>query len=208
MVLHAAATAVAVLLKLFHFFVFFFLLQAGHAFALALTSEGEVLGWGRNDQGQLGLGGGLTMDVYAAEVLPRTIDALVDEKVRQKTRLSDPLSTFFFFLNGKYSFLCVCFFFLFDVYFIKTRQRSIDSVGCARCGAVFEHMEQRRVCCRGCKAVGLWVRRAGGCWHTGLVRLGGSAAVRCCLCRTALLVGGLASWKGLATCCWRVRKVG
>ncbi|CAN0259353.1 unnamed protein product, partial [Ectocarpus fasciculatus] len=55
--------------------------QAGHAFALALTSEGEVLGWGRNDQGQLGLGGGLTMDVYAAEVLPRTIDALVDEKV-------------------------------------------------------------------------------------------------------------------------------
>ena len=35
--------------------------QAGHAFCLALTSEGEVLGWGRNDQGQLGLGGGLTM---------------------------------------------------------------------------------------------------------------------------------------------------
>eukprot|EP00752_Nemacystus_decipiens_P006950 g6237.t1 len=55
--------------------------QAGHAFCLALTSEGEVLGWGRNDQGQLGLGGGLTMDVYAAEVLPRTIDALLGEKV-------------------------------------------------------------------------------------------------------------------------------
>lgn len=48
---------------------------------MALSSEGEVFGWGRNDQGQLGLGGGLTMDVYAAEVLPRTIDALSGEKV-------------------------------------------------------------------------------------------------------------------------------
>ncbi|CAN0365352.1 unnamed protein product, partial [Laminaria digitata] len=55
--------------------------QAGHAFSLALTSEGEVFGWGRNDQGQLGLGGGLTMDVYAAEVLPRSIEALAGEKV-------------------------------------------------------------------------------------------------------------------------------
>ncbi|CAM9729691.1 unnamed protein product [Ascophyllum nodosum] len=55
--------------------------QAGHAFALALTSEGEVFSWGRNDHGQLGLGGGLTMDVYAAEILPRSIDALANEKV-------------------------------------------------------------------------------------------------------------------------------
>ena len=40
-----------------------------------------MFGWGRNDQGQLGLGGGLTMDVYAAEVLPRSIEALAGEKV-------------------------------------------------------------------------------------------------------------------------------
>lgn len=68
--------------------------QAGHAFSLALTSEGEVFGWGRNDQGQLGLGGGLTMDVYAAEVLPRTIDALIGEKVTpQVMRLIVPTGT-------------------------------------------------------------------------------------------------------------------
>lgn len=61
--------------------------QAGHAFALALSSEGEVFGWGRNDHGQLGLGGGLTMDVYAAEVLPRPIDALAGEKVQRDRRI-------------------------------------------------------------------------------------------------------------------------
>lgn len=55
--------------------------QAGHAFSLALTSEGEVYGWGRNDAGQLGLGGGLTMDVYAMENDPRLVELLAGEKV-------------------------------------------------------------------------------------------------------------------------------
>lgn len=49
-----------------------------------------MFGWGRNDQGQLGLGGGLTMDVYAAEVLPRSIEALAGEKVLDRA-LNDTL---------------------------------------------------------------------------------------------------------------------
>jgi alpha-tubulin suppressor-like RCC1 family protein len=48
-------------------------LSVGHAFTLALASSGELYGWGRNDAGQLGLGGGLSMDVYAMENLPRQV---------------------------------------------------------------------------------------------------------------------------------------
>eukprot|EP00953_Heterococcus_sp_UTEX-ZZ885_P013031 7448-Heterococcus_DN1.PRE.1 len=46
-------------------------LSVGTAFTLALTDAGELYGWGRNDAGQLGLGGGMAMDVYAMENLPR-----------------------------------------------------------------------------------------------------------------------------------------
>jgi alpha-tubulin suppressor-like RCC1 family protein len=49
-------------------------LDAGSAFTVALDDAGLVHVWGRNDQGQLGLGGGLAMDVYALEDLPRPID--------------------------------------------------------------------------------------------------------------------------------------
>ncbi|KAG5187127.1 putative regulator of chromosome condensation like protein [Tribonema minus] len=48
-------------------------LSVGHAFTLALASTGELYGWGRNDAGQLGLGGGFSMDVYAMENLPRQV---------------------------------------------------------------------------------------------------------------------------------------
>jgi len=47
---------------------------AGHAFNLVLTDQGEVYCWGKNDQGQLGLGGGLAMDVYSMENFPRLIE--------------------------------------------------------------------------------------------------------------------------------------
>jgi Regulator of chromosome condensation (RCC1) repeat len=48
-------------------------LSVGTAFTLALTDAGELYGWGRNDAGQLGLGGGMAMDVYAMENLPRQV---------------------------------------------------------------------------------------------------------------------------------------
>jgi len=49
-------------------------LEAGAAFSVARTSGNDVFVWGRNDQGQLGLGGGLAMDVYAMEDTPRTVE--------------------------------------------------------------------------------------------------------------------------------------
>lgn len=51
-------------------------IASGHAFNLVLTSEGKVFTWGRNEQGQLGLGGGISMDVYSMEALPLIIEAL------------------------------------------------------------------------------------------------------------------------------------
>ncbi|CAM9722267.1 unnamed protein product [Discosporangium mesarthrocarpum] len=56
-------------------------IQVGHAFTLALSSDGELFVWGRNDAGQLGLGGGLSMDVYAMEDLPKPLEGLAEEKV-------------------------------------------------------------------------------------------------------------------------------
>ncbi|CAM9836171.1 unnamed protein product [Chrysoparadoxa australica] len=45
-------------------------ISVGNAFTLALSEEGELYCWGRNDTGQLGQGGGLSMDVYCFEDLP------------------------------------------------------------------------------------------------------------------------------------------
>mmetsp|Transcript_13955 Transcript_13955/g.20981 ORF Transcript_13955/g.20981 Transcript_13955/m.20981 type:complete len:450 (-) Transcript_13955:1322-2671(-) len=50
------------------------MLEAGSAFSLALTKDHYVFVWGRNDQGQLGLGGGLAMDVYAMEDIPIKVE--------------------------------------------------------------------------------------------------------------------------------------
>ena len=49
-------------------------LVSGHAFSLALTEEGNLFGWGRNDQGQLGQGGTMSLDVYAMNSVPTPID--------------------------------------------------------------------------------------------------------------------------------------
>lgn len=48
--------------------------QAGSAFTVTRCAEGLVRVWGRNDQGQLGLGGGLAMDVYALEDMPVIVE--------------------------------------------------------------------------------------------------------------------------------------
>jgi len=53
----------------------------GNSFSLALGDDGKVYGWGKNDQAQLGLGGSMSMDVYAMEEMPRLIDTLADEKI-------------------------------------------------------------------------------------------------------------------------------
>lgn len=53
----------------------------GDSFCLALSTEGEVYGWGKNEQGQLGMGGGLSMDVYAMENFPRLIEDLANETI-------------------------------------------------------------------------------------------------------------------------------
>ncbi len=55
-------------------------IAAGHAFTLALTSEGEVFGWGRDESGQIGIGGTLTMDIYKMELLPIQIRGFDDQR--------------------------------------------------------------------------------------------------------------------------------
>ena len=49
---------------------------AGSAFNIALERGGEVWVWGRNDQGQLGLGGSLSMDVYSMEPVPQLLTGI------------------------------------------------------------------------------------------------------------------------------------
>eukprot|EP00742_Colponemidia_sp_Colp-10_P005454 GILJ01005829.1.p1 GENE.GILJ01005829.1~~GILJ01005829.1.p1 ORF type:complete len:443 (+),score=58.28 GILJ01005829.1:159-1331(+) len=45
----------------------------GH-FTIALTETGQVFSWGRNDFGQLGLGGQQVMDVYSLENVPTEVE--------------------------------------------------------------------------------------------------------------------------------------
>jgi alpha-tubulin suppressor-like RCC1 family protein len=47
---------------------------AGASHSLALTREGQVYAWGRNDMGQLGAGDSF-MDIYSMEDFPRLIDS-------------------------------------------------------------------------------------------------------------------------------------
>jgi len=53
-------------------------IAGGPSFTLALTEEGVIYGWGRNDKGQLGVGGGLMIDMYAMENLPRPIEGQLE----------------------------------------------------------------------------------------------------------------------------------
>lgn len=49
-------------------------IAGGFAFSLALNKGGIVHAWGRNNEGQLGTGMGLSVDMYAMESLPRPIE--------------------------------------------------------------------------------------------------------------------------------------
>jgi len=58
---------------------------AGEHFSGAITDDGEVYMWGRNDQCQLGLGGGLSMEMYSMEDYPtRLADNSADNMVHQQ----------------------------------------------------------------------------------------------------------------------------
>lgn len=57
---------------------------SGHAFSLALTKDGIVHGWGRNDKGQLGVGASLSVDVYAMSALPSPIEGQLEGRVVKK----------------------------------------------------------------------------------------------------------------------------
>lgn len=53
-------------------------ISAGAQFNLVLSEDGMIYSWGKNDSGQLGLGGGFNLDV---ESVPRPVEFLKDEKV-------------------------------------------------------------------------------------------------------------------------------
>lgn len=55
--------------------------DVGNAFSLALTSDGILHGWGRNDKGQLGDGGSMMVDMYAMENLPRPIEGQLEGRM-------------------------------------------------------------------------------------------------------------------------------
>jgi alpha-tubulin suppressor-like RCC1 family protein len=58
--------------------------SAGFSHSIALTDSGRMFAWGRNDQGQLGLGDSF-IDIYSMEDMPRLIesDKIANEKVVQ-----------------------------------------------------------------------------------------------------------------------------
>jgi alpha-tubulin suppressor-like RCC1 family protein len=58
-------------------------IASGKAYTLALTKDGILYGWGRNHQGQLGVGLGLAVDMYAMQNIPEPIetDELVNRRV-------------------------------------------------------------------------------------------------------------------------------
>ena len=53
----------------------------GSSFTLALMDDGSVYSWGRNEQGQLGIGGSMSMDHYAMEDYPVQIEGDLEGKV-------------------------------------------------------------------------------------------------------------------------------
>ncbi len=55
---------------------------AGMDFSAAVTEDGELYTWGRNDQGQLGHGAGMSLDMYSLEDYPRPVTALEGIKVK------------------------------------------------------------------------------------------------------------------------------
>ena len=57
--------------------------SVGSDFSLALDGDGNVYGYGKNDKGQIGQGGGMSMDMYAVEPLPTVVEyfSLANKKI-------------------------------------------------------------------------------------------------------------------------------
>lgn len=53
-------------------------IAAGKAFSAALTKDGVVYCWGKNDSGQCGAGAGFSVDVYAMEPIPMPVEGLLE----------------------------------------------------------------------------------------------------------------------------------
>ncbi|RLN90144.1 hypothetical protein BBJ28_00005844 [Nothophytophthora sp. Chile5] len=58
-------------------------IAAGRDFSFALTDAGELYSWGVNSQNQLGVGGGLAMDVYNMESIPTLVETFNGVAVKQ-----------------------------------------------------------------------------------------------------------------------------
>uniref|UniRef100_A0AAV1UXL0 RCC1-like domain-containing protein n=1 Tax=Peronospora matthiolae TaxID=2874970 RepID=A0AAV1UXL0_9STRA len=58
-------------------------IAAGRDFSFALTDKGELYSWGGNSHNQLGIGGGLAMDVYNIESIPVLVEAFNGLSVKQ-----------------------------------------------------------------------------------------------------------------------------
>ena len=55
-------------------------IACGHSFTLALTNDGIVHSFGKNDKGQLGTGGGMMVDMYAMSSLPTPIEGQLENR--------------------------------------------------------------------------------------------------------------------------------
>ncbi|CAH0473955.1 unnamed protein product [Peronospora belbahrii] len=58
-------------------------IAVGRDFSFALTDKGELYSWGGNSHNQLGIGGGLAMDVYNIESIPVLVEAFNGLSVKQ-----------------------------------------------------------------------------------------------------------------------------
>ncbi|CEP00073.1 Regulator of chromosome condensation (RCC1) repeat [Plasmodiophora brassicae] len=57
------------------------LIATGSASSAAITESGRLYMWGKNDTGQLGLGGSSNLDMFALEGIPTLVEALKDETI-------------------------------------------------------------------------------------------------------------------------------
>ncbi len=55
-------------------------ISCGHSFTLALTTDGIIYSFGKNDKGQLGTGGGMMVDMYAMSSLPTPIEGQLENR--------------------------------------------------------------------------------------------------------------------------------